>query len=182
MSLLSNDNCLADADSPYTLAYAVIMLNTDQHNPNASKQNVPMTNDQVSFLLKQLQLKVPTPWGMGHCPDAAAWIWLRHLATVGFSDHLITGPVLSPRRGAAPPRISKIPPGISILKIIWVKRRKMRKGEYNCHGKDIQCIPLFYASWFFVFFCLNQTLYWDPPEIKKFRNVMRFVLKKKFSP
>jgi len=43
---ISNGECLADADAPYTLAYAVIMLNTDQHNPNASKQNVPMTHDQ----------------------------------------------------------------------------------------------------------------------------------------
>ena len=25
------------------------MLNTDQHNPNTSKQNVPMTNDQVGI-------------------------------------------------------------------------------------------------------------------------------------
>ena len=43
----SNDECLADADAPYTLAYAVIMLNTDQHNANAGKTNIPMTNDQV---------------------------------------------------------------------------------------------------------------------------------------
>ena len=46
----SNDECLVDADAPYTLAYAVIMLNTDQHNPNASKQNVPMTNEQVNII------------------------------------------------------------------------------------------------------------------------------------
>ena len=38
---------MADADAPYTLAYAVIMLNTDQHNANASKTNLPMTMDQV---------------------------------------------------------------------------------------------------------------------------------------
>ena len=37
---------LADEDSPYTLAYAVIMLNTDQHNPNAGKNSVPMTQEQ----------------------------------------------------------------------------------------------------------------------------------------
>ena len=37
---------LADEDSPYTLAYAVIMLNTDQHNPNAGKNNLPMTQEQ----------------------------------------------------------------------------------------------------------------------------------------
>lgn len=49
--LSSNDECLADADAPYTLSYAVIMLNTDQHNKNASKQNVPMTSDQVIWAL-----------------------------------------------------------------------------------------------------------------------------------
>ena len=30
----------------YCLAYAVIMLNTDQHNPNAGKNSVPMTQEQ----------------------------------------------------------------------------------------------------------------------------------------
>ena len=49
-NFFSNDECLADADAPYTLAYAVIMLNTDQHNPNASKQNVPMTCEQVRII------------------------------------------------------------------------------------------------------------------------------------
>ena len=39
-------HALADEDSPYTLAYAVIMLNTDQHNPNAGKNSVPMTQEQ----------------------------------------------------------------------------------------------------------------------------------------
>ena len=28
-----------------TLAYAVLMLNTDQHNTNAKKQNIPMTSE-----------------------------------------------------------------------------------------------------------------------------------------
>ncbi|XP_065568186.1 Golgi-specific brefeldin A-resistance guanine nucleotide exchange factor 1-like [Artemia franciscana] len=33
----------ANSGAAFTLAYAVIMLNTDQHNTNAKKQNVPMT-------------------------------------------------------------------------------------------------------------------------------------------
>ena len=33
-----------NADAAFTLAYAVIMLNVDQHNTNAKKQNVPMTS------------------------------------------------------------------------------------------------------------------------------------------
>ncbi len=32
-----------NADAAFTLAYAVIMLNVDQHNLNAKKQNIPMT-------------------------------------------------------------------------------------------------------------------------------------------
>ena len=61
--VFSNEECLADADAPYTLAYAVIMLNTDQHNPNASKQNVPMTCEQVGeqqdFFMVSLSLSFP---------------------------------------------------------------------------------------------------------------------------
>lgn len=30
-------------DAGFALAYAVIMLNTDQHNNNVRKQNIPMT-------------------------------------------------------------------------------------------------------------------------------------------
>lgn len=30
-------------DAGFSLAYAVIMLNTDQHNHNVRKQNIPMT-------------------------------------------------------------------------------------------------------------------------------------------
>ena len=32
-----------NTDAAFTLAYAVLMLNTDQHNTNAKKQNIPMT-------------------------------------------------------------------------------------------------------------------------------------------
>lgn len=30
-------------DAGFALAYAIIMLNTDQHNHNVRKQNIPMT-------------------------------------------------------------------------------------------------------------------------------------------
>lgn len=39
----SNDSPVANVDAAFTLVYAVIMLNVDQHNHNAKKQNEPMT-------------------------------------------------------------------------------------------------------------------------------------------
>merc|ERR1719334_397681 len=60
---------LADEDSPYTLAYAVIMLNTDQHNTNASKNNVPMTQEQF---IKNLR---GTNGGGDHDPEIMAEIY-----------------------------------------------------------------------------------------------------------
>ncbi|XP_033108209.1 Golgi-specific brefeldin A-resistance guanine nucleotide exchange factor 1-like [Anneissia japonica] len=41
--LNSNHRPFANNDAAFTLAYAVIMLNVDQHNHNAKKQNIPMT-------------------------------------------------------------------------------------------------------------------------------------------
>ncbi|TRY65559.1 hypothetical protein DNTS_024060, partial [Danionella cerebrum] len=38
-----NGNPFKDNDAGFSLAYAVIMLNTDQHNHNVRKQNIPMT-------------------------------------------------------------------------------------------------------------------------------------------
>ena len=38
-------------DAAFTLAYAVIMLNVDQHNTNAKKQNIPMTVQVLHFCL-----------------------------------------------------------------------------------------------------------------------------------
>ncbi|VDN11499.1 unnamed protein product, partial [Dibothriocephalus latus] len=38
-----NDAPFANADAAFTLSYAILMLNTDQHNPNSKRQNVPMT-------------------------------------------------------------------------------------------------------------------------------------------
>ena len=40
-----NGEPFANTDAAFTLAYAVLMLNTDQHNTNAKKQNIPMTVD-----------------------------------------------------------------------------------------------------------------------------------------
>ena len=37
---------IVDPDAAYVLAYAIIMLNTDQHNKNATKTNDPMTAEQ----------------------------------------------------------------------------------------------------------------------------------------
>lgn len=38
-----NGNPFLSNDAGFALAYAVIMLNTDQHNHNVRKQNIPMT-------------------------------------------------------------------------------------------------------------------------------------------
>jgi len=61
---------LADEDSPYTLAYAVIMLNTDQHNKNAHKNNVPMTQEQF---IKNLR---GTNGGGDHDPEVMGEIYV----------------------------------------------------------------------------------------------------------
>ncbi|XP_037062351.1 Golgi-specific brefeldin A-resistance guanine nucleotide exchange factor 1 isoform X5 [Peromyscus leucopus] len=47
-----NGSPFADSDACFALAYAVIMLNTDQHNHNARKQNVPMTLEEFRKNLK----------------------------------------------------------------------------------------------------------------------------------
>jgi len=60
---------LADEDAPYTLAYAVIMLNTDQHNTNAAKNNLPMTQEQF---IKNLR---GTNGGGDHDPEVMAEIY-----------------------------------------------------------------------------------------------------------
>lgn len=39
----TNKRPFADADAAFTLTYAIIMLNVDQHSTNAKKQNIPMT-------------------------------------------------------------------------------------------------------------------------------------------
>lgn len=42
----TNGEPFINADAAFTLAYAVIMLNVDQHNYNVKKQNTPMTVDE----------------------------------------------------------------------------------------------------------------------------------------
>lgn len=47
-----NNEPFANADAAFTLAYAVIMLNVDQHNYNVKKQSIPMTPEQFKRNLK----------------------------------------------------------------------------------------------------------------------------------
>ncbi|XP_051506631.1 Golgi-specific brefeldin A-resistance guanine nucleotide exchange factor 1-like isoform X1 [Myxocyprinus asiaticus] len=47
-----NGNPFQTKDADLVLAYAIMMLNTDQHNHNARKQNIPMTVEQFKKNLK----------------------------------------------------------------------------------------------------------------------------------
>ncbi|KAG8226681.1 hypothetical protein J437_LFUL005495, partial [Ladona fulva] len=47
-----NGKPFANSDAAFTLAYAVIMLNVDQHNYNAKKQSIPMTAEDFMKNLK----------------------------------------------------------------------------------------------------------------------------------
>ncbi|XP_014241483.1 Golgi-specific brefeldin A-resistance guanine nucleotide exchange factor 1 [Cimex lectularius] len=49
-----NGEPFANADAAFTLAYAVIMLNVDQHNHNVKRQNNPMTAEEFKRNLKKL--------------------------------------------------------------------------------------------------------------------------------
>lgn len=49
-----NGEPFANADPAFTLAYAVIMLNVDQHNHNVKRQNNPMTADEFKRNLKNV--------------------------------------------------------------------------------------------------------------------------------
>ncbi|XP_054265993.1 Golgi-specific brefeldin A-resistance guanine nucleotide exchange factor 1-like isoform X2 [Macrosteles quadrilineatus] len=49
-----NGEPFANADAAFTLAYAVIMLNVDQHNHNVKRQNNPMTADEFKRNLKKV--------------------------------------------------------------------------------------------------------------------------------
>lgn len=50
----SNGRPFASADAAFTLAYAVIMLNVDQHNCNVKRQNNPMTAEGFKKNLKKV--------------------------------------------------------------------------------------------------------------------------------
>ena len=59
----TNGEPFKNADAAFTLAYAVIMLNVDQHNLNAKKQNTPMTCEVFgdwSLILLCISLTVAT--------------------------------------------------------------------------------------------------------------------------
>ncbi|CAF4394922.1 unnamed protein product, partial [Adineta steineri] len=45
---------LANNDAAFGLAYAVIMLNTDQHNKNARRQTTPMTCEDFKKNLSKM--------------------------------------------------------------------------------------------------------------------------------
>ncbi|XP_022900368.2 Golgi-specific brefeldin A-resistance guanine nucleotide exchange factor 1 [Onthophagus taurus] len=49
-----NGEPFADADAAFTLAYAIIMLNVDQHNHNVKKQSVPMRPEDFKKNLKKV--------------------------------------------------------------------------------------------------------------------------------
>ncbi|XP_066598661.1 Golgi-specific brefeldin A-resistance guanine nucleotide exchange factor 1 [Prorops nasuta] len=50
----NNGKPFASADAAFTLSYAVIMLNVDQHNHNVKKQSNPMTPEQFRRNLKKV--------------------------------------------------------------------------------------------------------------------------------
>lgn len=50
----ANGEPFVNADAAFTLAYAVIMLNVDQHNTNAKKQNIPMTAENFKRNLSKV--------------------------------------------------------------------------------------------------------------------------------
>ncbi|XP_046623685.1 Golgi-specific brefeldin A-resistance guanine nucleotide exchange factor 1 [Neodiprion virginianus] len=50
----SNGKPFASADAAFTLAYAIIMLNVDQHNHNAKRQGNPMTAEEFKKNLKKV--------------------------------------------------------------------------------------------------------------------------------
>lgn len=56
----SNGEPFANADAAFTLGYAIIMLNVDQHNHNVKKQNIPMTVE-VTYTFLQYSVVHVTP-------------------------------------------------------------------------------------------------------------------------
>eukprot|EP00096_Caligus_rogercresseyi_P011995 TRINITY_DN4899_c0_g1_i1.p1 TRINITY_DN4899_c0_g1~~TRINITY_DN4899_c0_g1_i1.p1 ORF type:complete len:1410 (-),score=354.63 TRINITY_DN4899_c0_g1_i1:392-4306(-) len=65
----SNGDPLSSSDSAFTLAYAVIMLNVDQHNVNHTKKNDPMTLEQFCRNLRG------TNGGSDHDEDMLAEVY-----------------------------------------------------------------------------------------------------------
>ncbi len=50
----ANANQFANDDAAFTLAYAIIMLNVDQHNHNVKKQSTPMTVEEFKKNLRKV--------------------------------------------------------------------------------------------------------------------------------
>lgn len=53
----TNNQPFATNDAAFTLAYAIIMLNVDQHNHNARKSNIPMTAEDFQKNLRGVNRK-----------------------------------------------------------------------------------------------------------------------------
>lgn len=47
-----NNEPFSDTDAAFSLAYAIIMLNMDQHNYNAKRLNIPMTAEDFQKNLR----------------------------------------------------------------------------------------------------------------------------------
>lgn len=47
-----NNEPFADTDAAFSLSYAIIMLNVDQHNNNAKRLNIPMTAEDFAKNLR----------------------------------------------------------------------------------------------------------------------------------
>lgn len=64
-------------DAGFALAYAVIMLNTDQHNHNVRKQNIPMTvevrHTHSHSLDSPCQLMDTGPLTEEQCAESQYW-------------------------------------------------------------------------------------------------------------
>ena len=70
----ANENPFANTDAAFTLAYAIIMLNVDQHNKNVRKQTTPMT-------VKQFKTNLRKTNGNGDF-DQVGHTWIKHFSVV----------------------------------------------------------------------------------------------------
>ena len=74
----SNGEPFYNTDAAFTLTYAIIMLNVDQHNHNVKKQSIPMTMDvsglswYCAFVAECFGNDVifPLTWNSISCGDA----------------------------------------------------------------------------------------------------------------
>ena len=78
----TNGEPFANADAAFTLSYAVIMLNVDQHNTSAKKQNIPMTAE-VSLISSHIIVSV-----MLIVCDIAVFVLKRHVKLQPTINHV----------------------------------------------------------------------------------------------